>query len=103
MSSHRMLILGLTLALALPAAAQAKPKPTRYLVSLGDSYATGYQATGVDQGQNTRSGSPLAPRQGRSGDDLDRGQRRHRVRARGRSDPVRRRSGAGDRAQRDRD
>jgi len=25
-------------------------------VSLGDSYATGYQATGVDQGQNTRNG-----------------------------------------------
>ncbi len=51
-----MLILGLALALALPAAAQAKPKPTRYLVSLGDSYATGYQATAAGQGQNTRNG-----------------------------------------------
>ncbi len=55
MPRSRMLILALALALATPAAADAA-KPERYLVSLGDSYATGYQATGVDQGQNTRNG-----------------------------------------------
>ncbi len=55
MPRSRMLILALALALATPAAADVA-KPERYLVSLGDSYATGYQATGVDQGQNTRNG-----------------------------------------------
>jgi lysophospholipase L1-like esterase len=39
----------------LPAAAQAKPKP-KLLVSLGDSYASGFQATGTGQGHNTRHG-----------------------------------------------
>lgn len=43
------------LALA-PAHAGAAP-PTRQLyVSLGDSYASGYQPTGVGQGGNTRNG-----------------------------------------------
>ncbi|HYZ71035.1 MAG TPA: hypothetical protein VE528_05185, partial [Thermoleophilaceae bacterium] len=51
-------MIGVALAamLALPAAAQAA-KPERNLyVSLGDSYATGYQATGVRQGRNTTNG-----------------------------------------------
>jgi lysophospholipase L1-like esterase len=39
----------------LPAAAQGKPRP-KLLVSLGDSYASGYQATGAGQGRNTRHG-----------------------------------------------
>src|SRR5215210_2098321 len=55
MTLSRILLLTLMLALAAPAAADAAP-PKRYLVSLGDSYATGYQATGVGQGQNTRNG-----------------------------------------------
>jgi len=41
--------------LALPAAAEAKDK-RQYYVSLGDSYATGYQPTAVGQGANTRNG-----------------------------------------------
>lgn len=45
----------LTAALALPAAADASP-PKRLYVSLGDSYASGYQPTGVGQGRNTRNG-----------------------------------------------
>ena len=40
--------------LALPAAAQAAKKT--YYVSLGDSYAAGYQATGVGTGKTTRNG-----------------------------------------------
>ncbi len=40
--------------LALPAAAQAAEKT--YYVSLGDSYAAGYQATGVGKGKTTRNG-----------------------------------------------
>ena len=42
-------------ALALPSAAQAAKKPSFY-VSLGDSYASGYQATGAGVGENTRNG-----------------------------------------------
>jgi lysophospholipase L1-like esterase len=41
--------------LALPAAAQAKAKP-QYYVSLGDSYATGFQMQAAGQGANTRNG-----------------------------------------------
>jgi len=53
----RTCVLGLALALALPAAAQAaKPAPKRYLVSLGDSYATGYQVIGPGVARNTRNG-----------------------------------------------
>ena len=44
----------LFLSLALPAAAQAAKKT--YYVSLGDSYAAGYQATGVGTGKTTRNG-----------------------------------------------
>lgn len=50
-------------ALAAPAAGQAAPKhhakdkkQQQLYVSLGDSYATGYQATGVRQGANTTNG-----------------------------------------------
>jgi lysophospholipase L1-like esterase len=42
-------------ALALPSAAHAAKQSTFY-VSLGDSYASGYQATGAGVGQNTRNG-----------------------------------------------
>jgi lysophospholipase L1-like esterase len=43
-------------AVAVPAAAHAKPVKPKLLVSLGDSYASGYQASGVGQGRNTRHG-----------------------------------------------
>jgi lysophospholipase L1-like esterase len=55
MNRSRTIILALVALLALPAAAQAKDK-RQFYVSLGDSYATGYQATGVGQGANTRNG-----------------------------------------------
>ncbi|MBX5440018.1 MAG: hypothetical protein IRZ32_00670 [Solirubrobacteraceae bacterium] len=54
-----LVALASTLALTAPAAADAakgKPAKTQYYVSLGDSYATGYQATGVRQGSNTDQG-----------------------------------------------
>ncbi len=44
------------LALALPSAAQAAKPKRSYYVSLGDSYAAGYQATGQDEGRTTRNG-----------------------------------------------
>jgi lysophospholipase L1-like esterase len=57
MSVHRILVLGLVLALALPAAAEAAKPPERQLyVSLGDSYATGYQVGANGRGANTRNG-----------------------------------------------
>ena len=44
-------------ALAVPATGMAAKRPAKQLyVSLGDSYATGYQATGVKQGHNTTDG-----------------------------------------------
>jgi lysophospholipase L1-like esterase len=50
------LVLALLAALLVaPAAAQAKAKP-KLLVSLGDSYASGYQASAAGQGRNTRHG-----------------------------------------------
>jgi lysophospholipase L1-like esterase len=55
MTPSRILIIVLLLALTAPAAAHAAPHK-RYLVALGDSYATGYQPTAVGQGQNTRNG-----------------------------------------------
>ena len=56
MNLSRM-ILGVVLAaLALPAAAAATEPPRPYYVSLGDSYATGYQPTGQGEGSNTRNG-----------------------------------------------
>jgi lysophospholipase L1-like esterase len=47
--------LALLLALALPSAAHAAKKRS-YYVSLGDSYAVGYQATGQGTGKTTRKG-----------------------------------------------
>ena len=49
------IIVALVALLALPAAAQAKVKP-QYYVSLGDSYATGFQMLGPGKGANTRNG-----------------------------------------------
>jgi lysophospholipase L1-like esterase len=62
MISLRTLVLACALMLALPAAAQAaqrgKPAkpPKRLLVSLGDSYSTGYQPSAPGVGRNTRNG-----------------------------------------------
>ncbi|MBJ7332754.1 MAG: hypothetical protein JHC95_22860 [Solirubrobacteraceae bacterium] len=47
--------IALVAALAIPSAADAATK-SQYLVSLGDSYAAGYQATGIGTGKNTRNG-----------------------------------------------
>jgi lysophospholipase L1-like esterase len=48
----------LACALAVPAAAPAAERTSKQqlYVSLGDSYASGYQATGLRQGRNTRKG-----------------------------------------------
>ena len=51
----RLILAAITvLALALPSTAQAAK--SKYLVSLGDSYAAGYEATGEGQGRTTRKG-----------------------------------------------
>jgi lysophospholipase L1-like esterase len=50
-----MIIVALVALLALPAAAQAKDKRLLY-VSLGDSYAAGFQPTAPGQGSTTRNG-----------------------------------------------
>jgi len=69
MPGTRVLILALAVALAAPsAAAAAKPK-RQYYVSLGDSYATGFQPSVVHQSAGTRNGfayqvSGLAKRRG---------------------------------------
>ena len=56
MSLARLLILALAVALALPAAADAaKPKRQLY-ISLGDSYAIGFQPSVVGQSGGTRNG-----------------------------------------------
>jgi lysophospholipase L1-like esterase len=56
MNRSRMILLALVATLAMPAAAQAaKPKPQFY-VSLGDSYASGFQPTAPGEGANTRNG-----------------------------------------------
>jgi lysophospholipase L1-like esterase len=55
MSRRALLALALAGALALPSAAQAAPREQLY-VSLGDSYAMGYQPTGVGKGRATRQG-----------------------------------------------
>jgi lysophospholipase L1-like esterase len=55
MNRSRTITLALVALLALPAAAEAKDK-RQYYVSLGDSYATGYQPTAAGQGANTRNG-----------------------------------------------
>jgi lysophospholipase L1-like esterase len=56
MNRSRMIVLGLVATLALPAAAQAAKPKAQYYVSLGDSYATGFQPTAPGQGANTRNG-----------------------------------------------
>jgi lysophospholipase L1-like esterase len=69
MSLVRLLVLCLAVGLLLPAAADAaKPKRQRY-VSLGDSYATGFQPSVVNESAGTRNGFPyqvpgLATRRG---------------------------------------
>ena len=56
MNRSRMILLALVAVLALPASAHAaKPKQQLY-VSLGDSYASGFQPTAPGQGANTRNG-----------------------------------------------
>jgi lysophospholipase L1-like esterase len=53
----RLLAPALAALLLLPATALAAPRPAKQLyVSLGDSYASGYQPTGVHEGSNTRHG-----------------------------------------------
>ena len=53
----RTLVVAVAVMLAAPVAAQAaKPAPKRYLVSLGDSYATGYQVLAPGRAANTRNG-----------------------------------------------
>src|SRR3954449_7784626 len=58
--SHKTPLAGLVamllLALALPAAANAKSSPKQYYVSLGDSYAVGWQHPGLYDFGPTKSG-----------------------------------------------
>jgi len=59
MPSRRILALAAAftaLALALPSAANAAKPKRSYYVSLGDSYAAGFQATGPGTGRTTRNG-----------------------------------------------
>jgi lysophospholipase L1-like esterase len=56
MNRSRMIVLALVATLALPAAAQAATPKPQYYVSLGDSYATGFQPTAPGKGANTRNG-----------------------------------------------
>lgn len=56
MPSRLLLAAFTVLALALPSAAQAAKPERSYYVSLGDSYAAGYQATGQGEGRTTRKG-----------------------------------------------
>jgi lysophospholipase L1-like esterase len=51
-----MILLALVVALAAPATAQAAKPKQQYYVSLGDSYASGFQPTAPGQGANTRNG-----------------------------------------------
>jgi hypothetical protein len=51
-----MLVLALALALAAPATADAARPKRQFYVSLGDSYATGFQPSIVDQAVGTRNG-----------------------------------------------
>jgi lysophospholipase L1-like esterase len=52
---RRTLLIAIAAALILPGSAQAAKKPS-YYVSLGDSYAAGYQPTGQGTGHYTRRG-----------------------------------------------
>ena len=56
MNLSRMIPAVVLATLALPAAAQATEPPRPYYVSLGDSYATGFQPTARGKGANTRNG-----------------------------------------------
>lgn len=56
MPRSRLLIVALALLLAAPAAAQAAKPKRQYYVSLGDSYATGFQPSVVNQAAGTRNG-----------------------------------------------
>ena len=60
MTRLRMLCLALAACLLLPGVAQAAKAPKRFYVSLGDSYATGYQVLSADgtKKDNTRNGFP---------------------------------------------
>jgi lysophospholipase L1-like esterase len=51
-----MILLALVAALVMPAAAQAAKPKQQYYVSLGDSYAAGFQPTAPGKGANTRNG-----------------------------------------------
>ena len=55
MSRPTLLAVALVAALLVPSTAQAQSRQQLY-VSLGDSYATGYQPTGQGQGRNTTKG-----------------------------------------------
>jgi lysophospholipase L1-like esterase len=56
MNRSRTILLALVATLAMPAAAQAAKPQQQYYVSLGDSYATGFQPTAQGKGANTRNG-----------------------------------------------
>jgi lysophospholipase L1-like esterase len=56
MTRTRMLIVALALALAAPAAADAAKPKRQFYVSLGESYATGFQPSVVNQSAGTRNG-----------------------------------------------
>jgi lysophospholipase L1-like esterase len=56
MNRSRMILLALVATLALPAGAQAAKPQQKLYVSLGDSYASGYQPTAQGKGANTRNG-----------------------------------------------
>jgi lysophospholipase L1-like esterase len=53
-----MILLALVVALAAPATAHAAKAKKQYYVSLGDSYASGFQPTAPGEGANTRNGFP---------------------------------------------
>jgi hypothetical protein len=58
--SRRLVLLacaGMAMVTLLPSAAEAAP-PKRLYVSLGDSYASGYQPTGVGWGATRATASP---------------------------------------------
>jgi hypothetical protein len=56
MNRSWMILLAVVAALAAPASAQAAKPQQQYYVSLGDSYASGFQPTAAGQGANTRNG-----------------------------------------------
>ena len=56
MNRSRMILLALAATLALPAGAQAAKPQQQLYVSLGDSYASGFQPTAQGKGANTRNG-----------------------------------------------